>query len=67
MAHTRHSRPLGPGGTYKTGQRVPFAGYWTDQFGVTTFHESGTTFPPCIWRKGTCAYRHPHVKAAGTA
>ncbi len=48
---------LGPDGQYKTGQRVPYSGYWADQYGVTTFHQLGATFPPCIDRKGECAYR----------
>lgn len=50
-------RPLGPDGSYKTGQRVPFSGVWVDQYGVTTNHTVGATFPPCIGRKGECAYR----------
>jgi hypothetical protein len=51
--------PLGPGETWKTGQRVPVTGDWTDQYGVVTRHEQGATFPPCFGRKGEyeCAYR----------
>lgn len=52
----RHT-PLGPRGTWKTGQRVPFTGSWRDQHGVVTTHHAGSTFPPCIGRKGECAYR----------
>lgn len=52
-------RALGPGGTYKTGQRVPITGYWADQYGVITHHACHSTFPPCIGRKGQCAYRRP--------
>ena len=48
---------LGPNGEHKTGQRVPSTGAWQDQFGVITHHDAGATFPPCIDRKGTCAYR----------
>ncbi len=62
-----HQQPLGPNGTFKTGQRVPAEGAWVDQFGTVTSHEEGATFPPCIGRKGTCAYRSPHVMAAATA
>ncbi|MEV2257997.1 hypothetical protein HFP69_17890 [Streptomyces sp. ARC12] len=49
--------PKGPNGEWKTGQRVPTTGSYEDQHGVTTFHEKGATFPPCIDRKGECAYR----------
>lgn len=49
----------GPGGTYKTGQRVPTTGRWVDQHGVTSWHAAGATFPPCIGRKGECANRKP--------
>ena len=58
--------PLGPGGTYKTGQRVPIDGLWVDQYGETSNHERGATFPPCIGRKGECAFRLM-TKAAATA
>lgn len=50
--------PQGPDGSWKTGQRVPFDGLWADQFGIVTHHERGATFPPCIDRKGECAYRY---------
>lgn len=50
--------PQGPDGAWKTGQRVPFDGKWADQYGLVTFHERGATFPPCIDRKGECAYRY---------
>jgi hypothetical protein len=42
---------------WKTGQRVPMTGSWVDQHGMVTYHEEHTTFPPCIGRKGECAYR----------
>lgn len=44
-------------GTYKTGQRVPITGWYVDQYGRTTFHEKYRTFPPCLDRKGECAFR----------
>lgn len=50
--------PQGPDGAWKTGQRVPFDGDWADQYGIVTRHERGATFPPCIDRKGECAYRY---------
>lgn len=49
--------PLGPNGTWKTGQRVPSTGLYVDQHNVVTTHEAGATFPPCIGRKGEAAYR----------
>lgn len=49
--------PKGPDGLWKTGQRVPVSGLWLDQYGVITYHALGATFPPCIDRKGECAYR----------
>ncbi|MDT0179439.1 hypothetical protein Q9S36_04340 [Microbacterium sp. ARD31] len=55
---TKHHFPQGPDGSWKTGQRVPFDGYWADQYGNVTHHERGSTFPPCIDRKGECAFRH---------
>lgn len=58
--------PKGPNGSYKTGQRVPETGTWVDQYGVPTYHERGATFPPCIDRKGECAYR-VLAQAAATA
>ena len=60
-------RPLGPGETWKTGQRVPERGYWTDQYGDVTFFEEHHTFPPCIDRKGKCAFRVLVEPAAATA
>jgi len=53
MAHP----PLGPDGLFKTGQRVPVSGMWMDQYGVVTHHAEHATFPPCIDRKGECAFR----------
>ena len=50
----------GTGNTFKTGQRVPRTGNYTDQYGVTTFHMAHGTFPPCVGRKGECALRLPH-------
>lgn len=60
---SRH-QPLGPSGTWKTGQRVPVSGIYIDQFGSTSLHEAGGTFPPCIGREGECAYRRRIVAAA---
>jgi hypothetical protein len=57
MSRSGH-HPKGPGDTWKTGQRVPVTGVYRDQHRVTSFHEAGATFPPCIGRKGECAYRH---------
>ena len=53
---SRH-QPLGPGGRWKTGQRVPVDGVYEDQHGVQSTHERGRTFPPCIDREGECAFR----------
>jgi len=47
----------GPDGSWKTGQRVPTAGHWADQYGVVNRFDAGSTFPPCIDRKGECAFR----------
>lgn len=52
----RH-QPLGPSGTWKTGQRVAVDGNYVDQYGLVSAHYAGTTFPPCIGRKGECAFR----------
>lgn len=49
--------PKGPNGEWTTGQRVPVSGLWADQYGVITHHAAHATFPPCIDRKGECAYR----------
>ncbi len=59
-------RPLGPNGSYKTGQRVPVTGSWADQYGQLATFYAGTTFPPCIGRKGECAFRRL-IKVARTA
>lgn len=59
--------PLGLGGRWKTGQRVPYTGDYADQFGVVSRHEVGATFPPCIGRKGECAFRRPVEPNADTA
>ena len=58
---------MGPDGSWKTGQRVPFTGSWADQYGVVSHHEMGATFPPCIDRKGECAFRYLVEKAVGAA
>jgi hypothetical protein len=60
----RLNMPRGPAGTWKTGQRVPEDGLWADQYGVVSMHLKGATFPPCIGRKGECAYRRRAVAAA---
>lgn len=62
----RH-RPLGANDKWKTGQRVPVSGEWADQYGLVTHHEMGGTFPPCLDRKGECAYRILVRAAAATA
>lgn len=49
--------PLGPGGTWKSGQRVEQSGIYADQFGVKSLHLIHSTFPPCIGRKGEGALR----------
>jgi hypothetical protein len=62
----KYPRPLGPRGTFKTGQRVPWDGAYVDQYGVMSHHAAHTTFPPCIGRRGECAYRKL-IEAAATA
>jgi hypothetical protein len=42
---------------WKTGMRVPVTDNYVDQYGVISFHLAHHTFPPCIGRKGECAYR----------
>jgi hypothetical protein len=42
---------------WKTGMRVPVTDLYIDQYHVVSFHEAHHTFPPCIGRKGECAYR----------
>ena len=60
--------PLGPNGAWKTGQRVPDTGFWHDQYGEVAHFDAGVTFPPCIDRKGECAYRYlVEQDAAATA
>ncbi|RIX30551.1 hypothetical protein D1781_03795 [Amnibacterium setariae] len=66
LAKSRH-QPLGPNGTWKTGQRVPFDGAWVDQYGTVSTHLRGDTFPPCIDRKGECAFRLLKINTAATA
>jgi hypothetical protein len=60
------NRPLGPNGTWKTGQRCPSTGNWRDQYGQVIAIERHDTFPPCVGRKGECAYRS-RVREASTA
>ena len=60
-------QPKGPDGAWKTGQRVPFDGFWHDQYGEVAHFFAGRTFPPCIDRKGECAYRYLVDDAAATA
>lgn len=43
--------------TWKTGQRVPVTSDYKDQYGFVSHHTVHGTFPPCIGRKGECAYR----------
>lgn len=59
--------PLGPNGSFKTGQRVPATGNWKDQYNQVAHFDEGTTFPPCIGRKGECAFRQLMINAAATA
>lgn len=59
--------PKGPNGEWKTGQRVPVAGTWIDQFGATSYHAASSTFPPCIDRKGECAFRELIQEDVGLA
>lgn len=66
MKRHYYHRPLGRGGTWKTGQRVPESGYYVDQHRMVSWHGAGATFPPCIDRKGECAFRSK-VAAAATA
>ena len=44
------NRPLGPGGTWKTGQRVPESGNWQDQYGQVSWFNKYGTFICCIGR-----------------
>ena len=64
---TPEHRPLGPDNTWKTGQRVPWDGLWSDQYGTVARFTAGHTFPPCIDRKGECAFRHLVANVAATA
>ncbi|MCD5419778.1 hypothetical protein LRS71_09450 [Rhodococcus pyridinivorans] len=65
MAKTHH--PLGPNGSWKTGQRVPADGNYVDQYGFVSTHEKHASFPPCIGRKGEVAYRKLVSSAADSA
>jgi len=65
IRRSRHS-PKGPAGSWKTGQRAPITGYWADQYGMVIHIERDHTFPPCIGRKGECAFRRL-IKVARTA
>lgn len=42
---------------WKTGNRVPMTGEYVDQYGYHSTHYIHGTFPPCINRKGECAFR----------
>ncbi len=53
----RRRGPLGPGETWKSGQRVERSGVYVDQYGVESLHLIHSTFPPCIGRKGEGALR----------
>jgi hypothetical protein len=55
---SRKHNPLGPGGTWKTGQRVPRDGDYENQYGQLVRFDAGTTFPPRVGRKsgGEVAY-----------
>lgn len=46
---------------FKTGERVLVTGNYVDQYGVSSFHEQYRTFPPCIGRKGECAFRRLNI------
>lgn len=61
------ARPLGPGGTYKTGQRVPKTGYWRDQTGQVNFFEKHSTFPPVVSHDGGPVAFRTFIRAAATA
>lgn len=67
MSAKKHN-PLGPNGSWKTGQRVPVTGVYVDQDGVVSEHDEHDTFPPCVGfgRKGEVAYRYL-IRATGTA
>lgn len=55
--------PLGPGGSWKQGQRCPTDGLWANQFGMVCDLEAHATFPP-IRRKGACTYWWRYDEAA---
>lgn len=67
MATKRHL-PLGPNGTWKTGQRVPTSGIYVDQYGLVSEHDEHDIFLFCVGfgRKGEVAFRFL-VEARGTA
>lgn len=46
------NKPIGPDGSYKTGQRVPSDGQWINTINqvITTF--KGATFPPTVGNTG---------------
>jgi hypothetical protein len=44
--NTRSTTPKGPGGSWKTGQRVPYTGWWRNNFGQQCHFAQGATFPP---------------------
>ena len=47
----RHN-PMGPNGSWKTGQRVPRDGWYRNQYGQIVHFERSTTFPPRVGRPG---------------
>jgi hypothetical protein len=65
----RKHRPQGPGESWKTGQRVPETGVYTDQYGLVQHFEVATTFPPCMNLDDVseCAFRVLVDEAANTA
>ncbi len=49
--------PLGPDGTWKTGQRVYVGGRYVDQFGTPFYLDLGATFPPTqVGKKSICGF-----------
>lgn len=63
MVARRIDRPLGPGGLWKQGQRVPAAGWWIDQYGRLIAMAAHRTFPPS-GRKGTVTFWRRYEDAA---
>ena len=42
----RKTKPIGKDGSWKTGQRTPESGLYTDQYGSPTYFYEAGTFPP---------------------